>query len=86
LLEHAYAGKVIIQSLVFADEWSTDTVGTDPLNWSLTPRQRKEVHTSARRAEMNKLYKTAQKWFNASTSAWDEDPAHDGGPQEDLAK
>lgn len=86
LLEHAYAGKVIIQSLVFADQWSTDTVGTDPLNWSLTPRQRKEVHTSAERREMTNLYQLAAKWLNASTTAWGKDPAHDGSPREDSAK
>ena len=86
LLEHAYAGKIVIQSLVFADQWSTDTVGTDPLNWSLTPRQRKEVQSSAKRNEMTILYELAHKWFNASPLAWSKSPAHDGGPQEDSAK
>ena len=86
LLEHAYAGKVIIQSLVFADQWSTDSVGTDPLNWSLTPRQRREVHSSAERSEMTRLYEAAQKWFNAAPIAWSKNPAHDGGPQEVSAK
>ncbi|MBS1804048.1 MAG: hypothetical protein JST28_11825 [Acidobacteria bacterium] len=86
LLEHAYAGKLIIQSLVFADQWSNDSVGTDPLNWSLTPRQRKEVHASAKRSEMTSLYQLAQKWFNASPAAWSHAPARDGGPQENSAK
>ena len=83
LLEHAYAGKLIIQSVAIADEWSTDTVGTDPLNWSLTPRQRKEVHFSAQRSEMTQLYERAQKWFNASSITWSKGPAKDGGPQAD---
>lgn len=86
LLEHAYAGKLIIQSLVFADQWSTDSAGTDPLNWSLTPRQRKEVHTSAKRSEMTALYQLAQQWFNASPGAWNKAPAPDGGPQKDSAQ
>jgi hypothetical protein len=86
LLEHAYAGKLIIQSLVFADQWSNDSVGTDPLNWSLTPRQRKEVHASAKRSEMTALYQLAQEWFKASPIAWSKDPVRDGGPQEVSAK
>jgi hypothetical protein len=86
LLEHAYAGKLIIQSLVFADQWSTDSVGTDPLNWSLTPRQRKEVHTSARLPQMTALYQLAQRWFNASPVAWSKNPAADGSPREDSVK
>jgi hypothetical protein len=84
LLEHAYAGKVIIQAVVIADEWSNEAVGTDPLNWSLTPRQRREVRASAERPEMNSLYESAQRWFNASPEAWDKPPAHDGGPQKNL--
>jgi len=86
LLEHAYAGKLIVQSLVFADQWSTDTVGTDPLNWSLTPQQRREVQKSAKRSEMTTLYTLALKWFNASPIAWSKNPMQDGGPQEDSAK
>jgi len=84
LLEHAYAGKLIIQSVVIADEWSTDTVGTDPLNWSLTPRQRKEVHSSAQRSEMTQLYELALKWFDASAAAWN--PGKGGGPQQNTAQ
>ena len=86
LLEHAYAGKLIIQSVVIADEWSTQTVGTDPLNWSLTPRQRKEVHYSSQRSEMKQLYELAWKWFNASSIAWTKNPAKDGGPQQDPSQ
>jgi len=86
LLEHAYAGKLVVQSLVFADQWSAGSVGTDPLNWSLTPRQRKEVHLSAKRPEMAALYQLAQKWFNASPLAWSKNPAQDGAPQESSAK
>jgi len=86
LLEHAYAGKLIIQSVVIADEWSTQTVGTDPLNWSLTPRQRKEVHYSSQRSEMKQLYELARKWFNASSIAWTKNPAKDGGPQQDPSQ
>ena len=86
LLEHAYAGKVVFQSLAFADQWSSDTVGTDPLNWSLTPLLRKVVHASADRSEMKTLYQIAAKWLNASPTAWSKDPARDGGPQENSAK
>jgi hypothetical protein len=86
LLEHAYAGKVIIQSLVFADQWSNDSVGTDPLNWSLTPRQRKEVQISAKRDEMTKLYEIARRWFVASRTAWSEDAAPDAGTEGESAK
>jgi hypothetical protein len=86
LLEHAYAGKLIIQSLVFADQWSTDSVGTDPLNWSLTPRQRREVQRSARRSEMASLYGLAHRWFDASPLAWSKDLDIDGSPQEDSTK
>ncbi|HEY2472563.1 MAG TPA: hypothetical protein VGI45_32560 [Terracidiphilus sp.] len=83
LLEHAYAGRVIIESVVFADQWSTDTVGTDPLNWSLTPQQRKEVRSSAERSELKGLYDVAGRWFNAASSVWSKGPAGDGGPQDD---
>jgi hypothetical protein len=45
-------------------------VGTDPLNWSLTPRQRKEVVCSANRGQMRSLYKAARDWFYATEIAW----------------
>ena len=84
LLEHAYAGKLIVQSVVIADERSTNIVGTDPLNWSLTPRQRKEVHSSAEEPKMRKLYEQASRWFNASSIAWGNGPEKNGGPTENL--
>lgn len=86
LLEHAYAGKVLIQPVVLADEQSTATVGTDPLNWSLTPRQRKEVRDSARSADMAHLYAVARQWFEAPRDAWDKPPLADGSPQVEVAQ
>jgi hypothetical protein len=80
LLEHAYAGKLIVRSVVFADECSTATVGTDPLNWSLTPLQRKEVLRSAGLSKLTKLYEKAHKWFIADASEWSKNPTEDSGP------
>jgi len=70
LLEHAYDTKLEVEAIVFADLWSQEDVGTDPLNWSLTPRQRKEVVCSANRGQMRSLYKAARDWFYATEIAW----------------
>jgi hypothetical protein len=80
LLEHTYSGKLFVESVVLADQWSTDTVGTDPLNWSLTPKQRKEVRDNANRSELKDLYKAAKRWFCADQNAWKQPPAGDAGP------
>jgi len=47
LLEHALADKLEVQRVVFADNRAKDVTGSDPLNWSLTPAQRREVQQSA---------------------------------------
>jgi len=73
LLEHAYDGKIAVQAIVFADLWSTDKAHTDPLNWSLTPGQIKEVHDNSTRPEMQSLYRCAKQWFSAPSPAW-QDP------------
>ncbi len=83
LLQHAYAGKLIVRSVVFADQWSTPTAGTDPLNWSLTPQQRKEVICTAGRTELTKLYEKAHKWFIADQSEWSKNPTEESGPPDD---
>jgi hypothetical protein len=82
LLEHTYAKKLIVKSIVLADQWSTDTVGTDPLNWSLTPKQRKEVRDNAKRSELMGCYQEASKWFHAEQSVWEQPPVVVGGPQD----
>jgi hypothetical protein len=83
LLEHAYAGKLLVRTVVLADDRSTDTVGTDPLNWSLTPGQRKEVRESANSAALTHLYSVAKSWFDAPRAAWSRPPDADGNPQVD---
>jgi hypothetical protein len=70
LLEHANDGKLEVRAVTFADNWSSESVGTDPLNWSLTPRQRKEVQASADRSELKERYECAKSWFDASQNAW----------------
>ncbi len=47
LMEQALADKLELHRVVFADGNSLNVAGTDPLNWSLTPKQRAEVRTSA---------------------------------------
>ncbi len=79
LLEHAYDGKLEVQAVVFADNWSDASVGTDPLNWSLTPKQRREVQQSADRPELKQGYACAKGWFYANEDAWK-------NPASDLAK
>jgi len=73
LLEHAYNGKLAVQAVVLADLWAKQDAGTDPLNWSLTHGQIKEVHDNATRQEMRQLYSCAKGWFAASQTAW-QDP------------
>jgi hypothetical protein len=55
VFEKAYADRVSIQRVVFTDSGS----GSDPLNWSLTPAQRKEVRTSACSASEQPYYQYA---------------------------
>jgi hypothetical protein len=74
LFESAQHGKVEILRVVLAD--STPALeseahpgsvnGIDPLNWSLTPKQRIEVQTSA--GKMSASYALAKSWY----SCWPE--------------
>ena len=62
VLEDALGDKVQVHRMVFADLCSVAEVHTDPLNWSLTPKQRKEVRDVASR-KLQAQYGEAKKWF-----------------------
>jgi hypothetical protein len=47
LMLQAHERELQLKRIVLDDEESVGAVGTDPLNWSLTPAQRKEVQRSA---------------------------------------
>jgi hypothetical protein len=66
LLDQAFAGSVEIHRIILTDTDPSSHAGTDPLNWSLTPRQRTEVRKSAEGIAPN--YREAKCWF----SHWDE--------------
>jgi hypothetical protein len=68
LLEQALPCKVQIHRIVMADSNSRDATGTDPLNWSLTPKQRAEVRDSA--AKYMPSYAEAKRWFYDKSAAW----------------
>jgi hypothetical protein len=69
-LEHALSGKLLVHRVVLADLRSQIVVATDPLSWSLTPAQRKEVHETANGKDIVPLYKDASNWFLASQQYW----------------
>ncbi len=62
LFESAQHGKLEILRLVIADSTPALKNETDPLNWSLTPKQRKEVQSSADGMASN--YALAKCWFS----------------------
>jgi hypothetical protein len=66
ILEQALAGKLEVERLVFADDNAFKKDQTDPLSWSLTPRQTGEVADSAKALAAN--YAAAACW----ASHWDE--------------
>ena len=68
LLQKALEGKLELHRLVLADNDSAANAWTDPLNWSLTPRQRKEVQSSA--AALQPCYIAATTWFSNWDSQW----------------
>ncbi|MDE3148268.1 MAG: hypothetical protein KGL37_02260, partial [Acidobacteriota bacterium] len=75
LFEQAQAGRLQIHRIVMADNHacqassgSTDGSTTDPLNWSLTPRQRQEVRRYA--AGLQRCYDEAREWIYATPEAW----------------
>jgi hypothetical protein len=70
LLEKSLADKLQVHPVVFADICSTVFSGTDPLNWSLTPRQRGEVRQSA--AQLQPRIQEAKDWFGKSQADWDQ--------------
>jgi hypothetical protein len=69
VLEKSLTGKLKVHPVVFADICSTVFAGTDPLNWSLTPRQRAEVRESA--GQLQPRVQEAKDWFTKSSSDWD---------------
>ncbi len=69
LLDLAYGNKMHIHRIILTDTNSRVLAGTDPLNWSLTPMQRKEVRTSADPVTgIGPNYREAKCWF----SNWDQ--------------
>ena len=80
-LEHAFAGRLELHRVVFDDSHSTNEVGTDPLSWSLTPKQRHEVRDSADPASTIKpnlatRYQEALEWFTKTPQQWIKDHGH----------
>ncbi len=80
-LEHAFAGRLELHRVVFDDRHSTNEVGTDPLSWSLTPKQRDEVRDSADPASkvppsLAPRYQEALDWFAKTPQQWMADPSH----------
>jgi len=68
LMEQALADKLQLHRVVFADGNSQKVAGTDPLNWSLTPKQRAEVRTSAVALPLQE--EEAQCWFTQWDKMW----------------
>ncbi len=48
LFTAGYKGRLTLEHFIVDDQTSVAQTGTDPLNWSLTPRQQLEVTTSAK--------------------------------------
>jgi hypothetical protein len=67
-MEQALADKLQLHRVVFADGNSQKVAGTDPLNWSLTPKQRAEVRTSAVALPLQE--EEAQCWFTQWDKMW----------------
>lgn len=70
LLERALQDKLQVHRVVFADLNSAEEVGTDPLSWSLTPKERTEVLSSSCPQKMGGSYKEAVEWFNKPAENW----------------
>src|SRR5579859_3113556 len=62
LLQQSFPDDLELKQIILEDGNSVDQVRTDPLNWSLTPRQRVEVATSAQALAEN--YKAVKGWFS----------------------
>jgi hypothetical protein len=79
-LEHALYGRLEIHRVMIADFNAQDRVHTDPLSWSLTPIQRREVQDSAENkpnctppddCKVSDAYREVLDWFNKSRVDWD---------------
>jgi hypothetical protein len=63
-LEHALADRLEVHRVVLADSHAIPDVHTDPLSWSLTPNQRREVqHSASSDPEVRRRYEEAVSWF-----------------------
>ena len=69
-LEHALSGKLLVHRVVLADLRSQVVVATDPLSWSLTPAQRKEVQETASGDGIKGYYNEASQWFSKDLDYW----------------
>jgi hypothetical protein len=79
-LEHALADRLVIHRVVFADSHAIPDVHTDPLSWSLTPAQRREVqHSALSDPEVGRRYKEALTWFTKKRAEWDDDEVTGAG-------
>jgi hypothetical protein len=83
MLVKSFPQELQLQRFVFDDKDSEHTVHTDPLNWSLTPKQRDEVQSSAQKsyakesqdaaAKGNKVprgYEEVKMWFHDFETKW----------------
>lgn len=77
LLEDALGDKLQVHRIVFADLCSVAEAHTDPLNWSLTPKQRKEVRDVASR-KLQTQYSEAKRWFDMT--AWNRQAKDEDAP------
>jgi hypothetical protein len=68
MLRKALKDRLQLHHIVLADNDSDANAGTDPLNWSLTPKQRREVQKSANGLEP--CYANAKSWFSNWESLW----------------
>jgi hypothetical protein len=73
-LERGLADRLEVHRVVFADSHAIPDVHTDPLSWSLTPSQRREVqHTATWAPEVSQQYREALAWFSKKRAEWDQD-------------
>jgi hypothetical protein len=69
LLKEAYPTRLNLIRVVIADNESQSFVGTDPLNWSLTPAQRFEIAHSLAGTDTDAGFKDVIKEFNQNRNA-----------------
>lgn len=82
LLEQALYKKLRVHRIVFDDRNSESEVGTDPLSWSLTPKERTEVLSSSCPRKMRDHYKEAAHWFIKPREEWQSDALlHSSAPE-----